>query len=170
MKLCKVVALLTVLLLVLPVLAADRIENYSPRENGPITSQPSKSTRSMSTALNANSYWDGLLRVYVVEKSSSMGWESGGEPYHFPFLAFALDSVQLSMIDAYWDTTITWDGHDFDYDNLQEDNIAVQAVLFTQATGLPEAAAMAEPGIPGTNVSEGAYTHTVFAEEGTATW
>lgn len=170
MRLTKAVTFLSILLLVLPALAAERAENFCPRKDSPDRPPQIKSTQSATTALEANSYWDGMLRVYVVEKVSSMDWESGGEPYHFPFLAFALNSIQISMIDAYWDTTVTWDGHDFDYDNLQEDNIAVQAVLFTQSSGLAEAAAMAEPGVPGSNLSDGNYTHTVFAEEGTATW
>lgn len=173
MNFSKAVALLLVLLLVLPAIAADRAENFCPRETSPLVPQVKVSTggaTSTGTTLNPNSYWDGTLRVYVVEKVSSMGWNSGGQPYNFPFLAFALDSVQISMIGAYWDTTVTWDGYDFDYDNLQENNIAVQAVLFSQATGLAEAAAMADPGVPGSNVTGGGYTHTVFAEEGTATW
>jgi len=72
--------------------------------------------------------------------------------------------------DTTWDTTVTWDGYDYSYNNLQEDNIAVQAVLFSQADGFAEAAAMARPGVPGSNVVGPGYTHTVFGEEGTATW
>ncbi|MFH2056201.1 MAG: hypothetical protein ABIJ61_09610 [bacterium] len=173
MRLCKAIALLSVLLLVFPAIAADRIENFCPKESAPLVPQlkvAAEDETTAGTALNPDSYWDGTLRVYVVEHVSSMGWNSGGEPYHFPFLAFALDAVPISMIGAIWDTTVTWDGNDFGYDNLQEDNIAVQAVLFSQADGLPGAAAMADPGVPGTNVSGGGYTHTVFVEEGSATW
>ena len=173
MRLCKAVTLLSVMLLVLPALASDRMENFCPREQSPLVPQMNVSTGDAATAGTAyspNSYWDGTLRVYVVEHVSSMGWDAGGSLYEFPFLAFALDAVPISMIGAYWDTTVTWDGYDYDYDALQEDNIAVQAVLFSAADGLPEAAAMADPGVPGTNVSGDGYTHTVFVEEGTATW
>lgn len=173
MRLCKAVALLLVLLLALPVIAADKVENFCPKDSGPLVTQSKaapRHTTATEATINPNSYWDGTLRVYVVEHESSMGWRSGGQLYDFPFLAFAIDAAQVSLVGAYWDTTVTWDGSDYGYDNLQEDNIAVQAVLFSQSDGLPEAAAMADPGVPGTNIVGDGYTHTVFVEEGTATW
>jgi hypothetical protein len=173
MRLCKAVALLSVLMLVLPAIAADKMENICPRERSPLVPQMKVSpghAAATGSANEPNTYWEGTLRVYVVEHVSSMGWSVGGELYEFPFLAFAIDSYPISMIGAAWDTTVTWDGYDFDYNDLQENNIAVQAVLFSQADGLPGAAAMADPGVPGSNVMGSGYTHTVFAEEGSATW
>ncbi len=173
MRLFKAAALLSVVLLVLPAIAADKMENICPRAGSPLVPQMKVSpghAAATGTASDPSSYWDGTLRVYVVEHVSSLGWSVGGELYEFPFLAFAIDSAPISMFGATWDTTVTWDGFDFDYNDLQEDNIAVQAVLFSQADGLPGAAAMADPGVPGSNVIGGGYTHTVFAEEGTATW
>ncbi|MFH2056199.1 MAG: hypothetical protein ABIJ61_09600 [bacterium] len=173
MRLCKAFALLSALLLVLPALASERIKNICPREHsplGPLTEVSTRATAATGATKNPDAYWEGTLRVYVVEHVSSMGWSVDGELYEFPFLAFALDSVPISLIETHWDTTVTWDGHDFGYDNLQEDNIAVQAVLFSGTSGLPEAAAMADPGVPGVNVIGDGYTHTVFVEEGTATW
>ena len=123
-------------------------------------------------ALDDPPYWEGNLRVYVVEHLSSMGWAVGGQLYEFPFLAYAINTNIIVMGQEGWDTTLTWDGYDYNYNDLHENNIAVQAVLFSQTDGFPEAAAMADPGVPGSNYVDldSGYTHTVFAEEGTATW
>ncbi|MFH1686555.1 MAG: hypothetical protein ABIE70_03430 [bacterium] len=173
MTLSKVGVLLAVLLLALPAVASDQKENFSPINRDRVVPQIQEShdvAPGMQALDGRPTYWEGGLRVYVVEKVTSMGWnDNDGHPYEFPFLAFAINSAIL-LDETTWDTTVTWDGYDFNYNNLQEGNIAVQAVLFSQADGRPEAAAMAEPGIPGSNVVGPGYTHTVFAEEGTATW
>lgn len=173
MQLCRALALLAVLLLVLPAMASDQSQNFSPLER-PLPISKTPVLRDPGTALsgptNRDTYWQGTLRVYVVEHESSLGWNSGGHPYEFPFLAYAINSNMITLDQPSWDTTVTWDGFDYDYNNLQENNIAVQAVLFSASNGLPEAAAMADPGVPGSNVEDGGSTHTVFVEEGTATW
>ncbi len=173
MRLCKAVVVLAVLLLALPAVASDQIENFCPIERERVAPPPqelSKGVTTQQTLADPPAFWEGTLRVYVVEHVSSMGWTSGGQLYEFPFLAYAINSNMLVLDGASWDTTVTWDGYDFGYNNLQEDNIAVQAVLFSAANGYPEAAAMADPGVPGSNVVEPGNTHTVFVEEGTATW
>lgn len=173
MTLSKAGVLLAVLLLALPAVASDQTRNSCPinRDLGfpqlkgaPQDAPPSQSQNDRPV------FWEGELRVYVVEEISSMGWrDDDGFLYEFPFLAYAINSA-LAISDTTWDTTVTWDGYDFGYNNLEEGNIAVQAVLFSQTDGFPEAAAMAESGHPGSNVVEPGYTHTVFAEEGTASW
>jgi hypothetical protein len=160
-----------ILLLALPVAASDQINNFSPvvRDQQTPQKQVQRDETSAKLALDGPPYWEGNLRVYVVEHVSSMNWTSGGFPYEFPFLAFAINSP-ISVNDTLWDTTVTWDGSIYGYNNLQDTNIAVQAVLFSQTDGFAEAAAMADPGVPGSNVVGPGYTHTVFVEEGTATW
>ena len=172
MTLSKVGVFLAVLLLALPAMAFDQTENTCPinRERVVAPVQESPDGVAEKQALDGPPYWDGDLKIYVVEKLSSMGWRDlDNHTYEFPFLAYAINTA-LTVNDTTWDTTVTWDGFDYNYNNLQENNIAVQAVLFSHADGLPEAAAMAEPGKPGWNVVGPGYTHTVFAEEGTATW
>jgi len=158
----------------IPAVASDQNKNFSPIDRDRVVQLRQEPTDVISPvqALDGPPYWDGNLRVYVVEEISSLGWRDGdNNAYEFPFLAFAINSV-LQVNDTTWDTTVTWDGYDYGYNNLQENNIAVQAVLFSQADGLASAAAMAYPEIPGMNRVdlESGYTHTVFAEEGTATW
>jgi len=163
---------LVLLLLAVSVSAFDQKENFSPieRERTVLQDQVKPDNSHGKLALADPPYWQGDLKVYVVEHLSSMGWTSGGKAYEFPFLAFAIDLDNLILNDTMWDTTVTWDGYDYGYNNLREDNIAVQAVLFSQTDGYPAAAAMADPGVPGSNIAEPGNTHTVFVEEGTATW
>ncbi|MFH2057026.1 MAG: hypothetical protein ABIJ61_13790 [bacterium] len=173
MRSCKVVVLLAVLLLASIAAASDQIENFCPIERDPLvaqTPQPHDALAVLRNPTDPPPYWEGTLRVYVVEHVSSMWLTSDGHPYEFPFLAYAINSDMIALNEGSWDTTVTWDGYDFGYNSLQEDNIAVQAVLFSATNGLPEAAAMADPGVPGSNLVGSGYTHTVFAEEGTATW
>ena len=162
---------LFMLLLALPVAAFGEIDNFSPINRDRIVTEKVELNNS-KTAVSSSidpPYFDGTLKVYVVEEVSSMGWTSGGHLYDFPFLAFAINSAIL-LNDSIWDTTVTWDGYDYGYNNLQEDNIAVQAVMTSSNDGFHEAAAMAFPRVPGSNISEDGSTHTVFVEEGTATW
>jgi hypothetical protein len=172
MRLREVAVLLAVLLLALPAVASDQKENFSPINRDRVAPQQGQAdgTPAGLPLSDPASFWEGNLRVYVVEKVSSMEWRDlDGYLYEFPFLAYAINSA-IAIGDTTWDTTLTWDGSVFNYNSLREDNIAVQAVVFSQADGLPEAAAMAEPGLPGSNMVGPGYTHTVFAEEGTATW
>ncbi len=175
MRLCYVCAVLAVLLLAIPAVASDQIENSSPINRDQVAPHVLKQSVSASTTLalrDGPPYFDGSLRIYVVEETSSLGWRDlQNQLYEFPFLAYAINSA-LTLNDTVWDTTVTWDGYDFGYNSLRGDNIAVQAVLFSNSNGLPAAAAMAYPGIPGSNYvnTDSGYTHTVFVEEGTATW
>lgn len=173
MKLRHAGVILAMLLLALPAAASDKIENFSPVDRDfadPESLEPIENASNMRTPNNPSIWWQGDLRVYVVEHTSSMNWrDADGYLYEFPFLAFAINSM-ITVDQITWDTTVTWDGYDYGYNNLQGDNIAVQAVLFSHADGNPEAAAMADPGVPGSNTATPGNSHTVFAEEGTATW
>jgi thiol-disulfide isomerase/thioredoxin len=128
--------------------------------------------------------YNGRLRVYVVEPVSR--WNNyDGDPYHFGFLDFAFDyTLSLEYLDKYSDTII-WDGKKAGFTNLKENNIMVMAVVFNPEVhkgyaypplGNPfdayyvDAAAGAVPGDVGYNVVTANFTHTVFVEEGTATW
>ncbi len=156
-----------------PLAAFDQVENFSPLDRDRIVTakQDPHETNTDKLLLTDPPYFEGSLRVYVVEHLSSMNWRDlNGKLYEFPFLAYAIDLGSLTLNDTIWDTTVTWDGYDYGYNNLQENNIAVQAVMTSSKDGYHEAAAMANPGVPGSNIMGPDNTHTVFVEEGTATW
>ncbi|UCF13533.1 MAG: hypothetical protein JSW06_04550 [Thermoplasmatales archaeon] len=120
----------------------------------------------------------GHLRIYIVEIISRWN-DYSGEPYHFGFMDFAYDdSLSIDYLDTFTDS-ITWSG------DVEEDNIMVMAATFNPVAhqgfsnppaGKPfeahyvDAAAGATPGNTGFNTVTENFTHTVFIEEGTATW
>jgi hypothetical protein len=81
--------------------------------------------------------YKGILRVYVTELVSSLGWkDSGNKTYRFPFLDYALiKSVNLAQ-GATMTETATFVGANHNngkgqhYGNISHDNIMVMAVLF----------------------------------------
>jgi hypothetical protein len=129
------------------------------------------------TPLNPTTY-QGHLRLYVVEPTSRWN-DNSGTPYHFGFLEFAYDNaILIDYLDTYTDT-INWNG------DITEDNVMVIAAVFNptghQSYAYPpstnpftayyvDAAAAAIPGTTDYNTQNENYTHTVFIEEGTATW
>ena len=126
--------------------------------------------------------YQGHLRIYVVEPESR--WNNyDGEPYHFGFLDFAFnDMISIEYQETYTNS-ITWDGNQAGFGDIQEDNIIVMAVLFNPEinkkysnppVGFPfeahfvDAAAGATPGNSASNTVNEEFTHTVFVEEATA--
>jgi hypothetical protein len=136
------------------------------------------------TNKNTNRPYDGTLRVYVVEPESR--WDDyDGNPYHFAVLDIALEeTLSIEFMDTY-NTQLNWKGSDYGYDNIQEDNIMVIAAVFNPESNkryanpptknpfnafYVDATAGARPGNQGENIVTSNFTHTVFAEEATATW
>lgn len=122
--------------------------------------------------------YDGTLRVYIIEPESR--WDMyDGQPYHYALLDIvSTEQLSIDYLDTYQDT-ITWNGE------VYEDNIMVMAAVFNpegiQQYAYPpsenpfdayyvDAAAGAHPGETGYNTVIENFTHTVFIEEGTATW
>nr|MBN2277973.1 hypothetical protein [candidate division Zixibacteria bacterium] len=123
----------------------------------------------------------GRLRVYVVEPHSR--WDDyNGNEYHFGFLGFAVnEEINLTGTEEYTKTA-SWTG------TFESDNIMIIAALFNISESHPgqsdtlggsawpfdayysDAAAAAKPDTQWFNVYNANFTHTVFAEEGTATW
>lgn len=122
--------------------------------------------------------YQGHIRIYVTEPTSR--WNMfNKEPYHFGSLGLA-DDEDLSI--QYQDTfskSITWTG------DVQENNVLVMAAVFNQEPNTTyayppsknpfeahyvDAAAAAAPGNTSYNTVNENFTHTVFVEEGTATW
>jgi thiol-disulfide isomerase/thioredoxin len=120
--------------------------------------------------------YTGRLRVYIAEPVSRWNMYNGA-PYHFGFLGFAVNE-DISVTDSY-QKSVTWNG------DVSESNVMVMAVVFNSEphqgyayppSGNPftayytDATAAATPGTTGYNVVADGFSHTVFAEEGTATW
>ena len=128
--------------------------------------------------------YQGFLKIYVVEPESR--WDNyDNEPYHYGFLNFAFnDTVSIDYLDTFSETII-WNGNDFGYGDIQEDNIMVIATIFNPEiqkayaepptrsafeTHYVDATAGAKPGDTVSNVVNENFTHSVFVEEGTDTW
>ncbi|MCD6448048.1 MAG: hypothetical protein J7L58_03260 [Thermoplasmata archaeon] len=81
--------------------------------------------------------YEGYLKIYVVEKESSMGWhDTGGVPYAFPFLDYAFnDLINVGGKDSFIEE-IVWNGNEHSngygitFSNIQPDNIMVIAAVF----------------------------------------
>lgn len=122
--------------------------------------------------------YEGTLRLYVVEPVSRWLDYDGGD-YHYGFLDFAaVEPVSIADQQTY-EMTTTWSG------DVDADNVMVIAAVFNDnpqagfanpPTGYPfeahyvDASAGAHPGETAYNFINETYTHSVFAEEGTATW
>jgi len=128
--------------------------------------------------------YDGYLRVYVVEPVSR--WDNyDGDPYHFGFLDFAIDEeLSIDYQDTYT-KQVTWNAQQAGYSNVEEQNIMVIASVFNPASEIRyayppstnpfdayfvDASAAVVPGEAGYNFANETFSHTVFCEEGTATW
>ncbi len=122
--------------------------------------------------------YQGHLRIYVTEPVSR--WNMYNQsPYHFGSLGLAYDDdLSLDYQDTF-SQSITWDG------DVQENNVMVMAAVYNPepqgAYAYPpsknpfeahdvDAAAAATPGQTSYNTVNQNFTHTVFVEEGTATW
>lgn len=122
--------------------------------------------------------YTGQLRIYVVEPISR--WNNYcGDPYHFGFLGFACNENISIEPQTTLQKSITW------YGTITPNNAMVIAVVFNskqhQEYANPplrkpfwayytDATAAATPGHTGYNTVTTNFTHTVFIEEGTATW
>jgi len=134
--------------------------------------------KSQKTDSISNTTYKGVLRIYIAEPISRWNMYDE-EPYHYGFLDFAYNN---EVIIDYQDTiedTIIWDG------DVEENNVIVIATVFNskQYTGYAyppsgnkfdahfvDATAGSMPDNTGYNIVKNNFTHTVFIEEGTATW
>ncbi|MFQ5454274.1 MAG: hypothetical protein ACE5D6_08825 [Candidatus Zixiibacteriota bacterium] len=128
--------------------------------------------------------YTGKVRIYIVEPTSR--WQdSWGNDYEHALLDFAL-VVDVNIGDlSSWYQTVTWDGTAAGFGDITESNIMAIAVAFNSTSYVEDAyppygywfnayyvdaAAEATPGVPGQNETATGFTHSVFLEEGTATW
>ncbi len=127
--------------------------------------------------------YSGTIRVYVTEIIGR--WEDAGDSaFHNAFLSFALqEGISLTETDTLsWN--LEWDGNDFGFGDIQEDNIKVMAAVFNSAgytgysdppSGQPftvhevDACAGATSGTTGYNEVTEDFTHSVLVEDGSTT-
>ena len=92
---------------------------------------------SVKVANNDPTAYDGYIRVYVVEKVSTLGWKDYNQNlYTFPFLDFAIKKTIQIPAGGTWQETTTWDGNLHNdgfgntFGNITPDNVMVVAALF----------------------------------------
>ncbi len=137
-----------------------------------------------STNKNNNRPYNGQLRVYIVEPISRW-YNADSDPYHFGFLDFAINEELSIELQNTYTKQVTWDASEAGYSQVSEKNIMAIATVFNPIKHKKysyspnknpfdayyvDATAGAEPGETGENIVNEDFTHTVFCEEGTATW
>ncbi|MEW5925120.1 MAG: dockerin type I repeat-containing protein [Candidatus Zixiibacteriota bacterium] len=131
----------------------------------------------------------GRLIIYMVEPDSRWETYTPDQYYHNGFIGFAYDSTfDLTAVGGTLDRTISW--HPISaYNNITPDNLMAIAVLYDQSQYVvtccdtnvsvcnyyfnayySDACAAATVDEEWYNTVNDAFTHTVFIEEGTATW
>lgn len=86
--------------------------------------------------------YNGYLRCYVTEITSSMGWiDTGGQTYTFPFLDYAFDQAISAAAGLTWSNTVTWNGANFNdgyghtFAGITQDNTFIVAAVFASSGG-----------------------------------
>ena len=86
---------------------------------------------------NDTSFYQGYMKVFVAEITSSMGWnDTQGNPYNFTFLNYAFNQALMLNAGAGWQWSTTWNGYEHtdgygnDFGSITKDNIMVIAAIF----------------------------------------
>ncbi len=129
--------------------------------------------------------YSGTLRVYVSEPNSRYVNTNGSVAYHHGFLNYAIDRPINVGANTRYETSQVWNSVTNGFGTISQSNIEAVAVVFVDtfvvADGAPpegywfnayyaDGCASAAAGSVGQNATTSGYTHTVFVEEGTATW
>jgi len=78
----------------------------------------------------ANTY-DGTIRVYIVEKESSMGWkDTAGDLYTMTFLDWAFNEAISIPSAGSWSDTMSWNGALHGFPSVTQGNTMVIAAVF----------------------------------------
>ncbi|MDF1545901.1 MAG: hypothetical protein P1R58_12475 [bacterium] len=182
-SLYSVLAALLLLLMAVP--AALAAEDYSVvvLEPSLLTDGPG-APPPLPTADGDKASYTGTIKLHIVEPTSR--WrDENNHTYEFGLLDYALVQGFTVADGATWEAETTWNSILNGMGSIAENNIMVQAVVFNPTpmsgysdppTGSPftayytDAAAEAIVGVPGYNSTAAGHTHTVFVEEGTASW
>ncbi len=135
-------------------------------------------TTTQSTPTLVTTNYTGKLRVFIAEPLSRWNMHDGN-PYHFGCLGIPTQTDISIPYHTWYDQNFTWTG------SFSDNNIMVMAAVYNSeghtAYSYPpssypftahyvDAMAAANPGATGYNQAQTGFTHTVFAEEATATW
>jgi thiol-disulfide isomerase/thioredoxin len=75
--------------------------------------------------------YDGTIRVYIVEKESSMGWtDTAGDLYTMAFLDWAFNEVISIPAGGSWSDSMTWNGALAGFPSVTAKNTFVIAAVF----------------------------------------
>lgn len=123
--------------------------------------------------------YEGSLRVHVVEIESRYNSLSPAHNFEYGFLDYAANEVLTIPYQGSYTLNTTWDGNTAGFGDITEGNIVVIAAVYnaephaaSSASGYPftayycDASAAATPGIPGANIVNEDFTHTVYVEYG----
>jgi hypothetical protein len=126
----------------------------------------------------SNTTYKGILRIYIAEPISRWNMYDG-ESYHYGFIDYAYNNEVIIEYQEKFEEKIIWNG------DIEENNVIAIASVFNYKnyTGFAnppsnnvfdahfvDATAGAIPGSIGFNQVNNNFTHTVFIEEGSATW
>ena len=137
----------------------------------------------------AGSGYYGRMKVYMVELDSRWETDTPGIYYHNGFLGFAFDSTfYLDDLGGSIDRTVIWDAATPGYGDVTPENLMAIVVLTDMSQSTPassdtiggsahpfdayynDACAAATIDEQWFNTVNDDFTHSVFLEEGTATW
>jgi hypothetical protein len=126
--------------------------------------------------------YSGTLRLYIVERFSRYP-NSDGIPHDNGFLDFATVENFTINDGETWESNVTWDASPFD--GVIPSRMRAMAAIANQESffgdadppsgrgftgNRVDAAASGSIGTPGYNETGTGFTHTIFIEEGSATW
>lgn len=184
-------SMLVCVCLVLLMGSAATAEDFSPFDpaKSPVSNVDPAQITSKATTLEKSgdrALYQGEVILFIVEPVSNH-WRNNhnNEFYKMAFLDYALrQNISITETDTF-ETTVEWYSPDHGFPYIEEDNIAVVGGVYN-AVGHPaysnpptgnqftahysDAAAEASPGNPGSNKVEPGFSHSIIAEEGTATW
>ncbi len=131
--------------------------------------------------------YNGQLKIFIVEPISR--WkDNNGNDYHYGFLDFAYDAPFTLLDGDSLSVSYSWDATAAGYGNVNSSNLRAIAVIYDMSHGweahscttgascypftayYSDAAAAASVSEQWPNVVNENYSHTTFAEKGTASW
>lgn len=151
------------------------------RDPAPLAPQEASGSQTVD---GSRATYDGTLRVYIVEPLSPRWRDDNNRQYENGFLDWStVESISVPDGGTHY-SIATWTAPSA-YQNITADNIGAIGVVFNDTGVVNDAyppygywftayyadgCAYGLPGLTGFNSAEHGTTHTVFIEEGTATW
>jgi hypothetical protein len=179
---CAVGALLVVILLATFAWAADYSVKLSTQGQSPQQQLLPKSPDEHS--------YNGFLRVFIVQDSSTHWWDYAGRPYRKANIGFAYNGpITVSYVDTVV-LDVIWDASEHNFGDIQENNIRINAALtdnhgyqrdsnYPYNSDYPHAyyeaypyqrMVTALPGETNTDPATGDFSHSILIEVATGSW